>query len=90
MKGKKKRKRAEEKYDREEENHDQDLEQEQDPEPEPGEAQEENGDSVDLEGIPLVPSTQKPNNKNGVIFILEKASLEVAKVGKVLLFLSSL
>uniref|UniRef100_A0A7N1A692 Ribosomal RNA small subunit methyltransferase NEP1 n=2 Tax=Kalanchoe fedtschenkoi TaxID=63787 RepID=A0A7N1A692_KALFE len=42
----------------------------------------ENGAVADqLPGIPLEP--QDPtNNKNGVIFVLEKASLEVAKVGK--------
>ncbi|CAK9188487.1 unnamed protein product [Ilex paraguariensis] len=34
----------------------------------------------ELAGIPIVPCDQ--NNKPGVIFILEKASLEVAKVGK--------
>lgn len=42
---------------------------------------EEAGDDID-EGIPIVlsdPKTEKP----GVVFVLEKASLEVAKVGKV-------
>uniref|UniRef100_A0A7N0VGD3 Ribosomal RNA small subunit methyltransferase NEP1 n=1 Tax=Kalanchoe fedtschenkoi TaxID=63787 RepID=A0A7N0VGD3_KALFE len=35
----------------------------------------------ELPGIPLLPQDPK-GNKNGVIFVLEKASLEVAKVGK--------
>ena len=43
----------------------------------------EKGVDVELEGIPLAPSDQKDVNKAGVIFIFEKASLEVAKVGKV-------
>ena len=37
----------------------------------------------DLEGIPIAPSDHQNANKDGIIFILEKASLEVAKVGKV-------
>ena len=37
--------------------------------------------SLELPGIPLVPSNL--NNKTGVTFILERACLEVAKVGKV-------
>ncbi|XP_059646146.1 uncharacterized protein LOC132290836 isoform X2 [Cornus florida] len=43
---------------------------------------EEKADEVvhELAGIPIVPCDQ--NTKTGVIFILEKASLEVAKVGK--------
>lgn len=36
---------------------------------------------LELPGIPILPSDQKP--KAGVIFVLERASLEVAKVGKV-------
>uniref|UniRef100_A0A7N2N9U1 Ribosomal RNA small subunit methyltransferase NEP1 n=1 Tax=Quercus lobata TaxID=97700 RepID=A0A7N2N9U1_QUELO len=45
---------------------------------------EEEGKEVEngLEGIPVVPSDQNNTNKARVIFILEKASLEVAKVGK--------
>lgn len=39
-----------------------------------------------LPGIPILPSDQ--NNSIGAIFVLEKASLEVAKVGKVIKFLS--
>lgn len=38
----------------------------------------------ELSGIPIAPSEINANKPN-VIFILEKASLEVAKVGKVLL-----
>ena len=43
--------------------------------------EEENG--LEVEGIPVVSSDQSNTNKARVIFILEKASLEVAKVGKV-------
>lgn len=39
----------------------------------------------ELPGIPILPSNQKP--KAGVIFVLERASLEVAKVGKVYTFM---
>ncbi|KAF4374453.1 hypothetical protein F8388_016004 [Cannabis sativa] len=42
---------------------------------------------LNLKGIPLAPSTQKPKDQPGLIFILEKASLEVAKVGKALLMI---
>lgn len=37
----------------------------------------------ELEGIPIVPKDPKSDSKAGVIFVLERASLEVAKVGKV-------
>ncbi|KAK7818635.1 ribosomal rna small subunit methyltransferase nep1, partial [Quercus suber] len=45
---------------------------------------EEEGKAVEngLEGLPVVPSDQNNTNKARVIFILEKVSLEVAKVGK--------
>ena len=43
--------------------------------------EEENG--LEVEGIPVVTSDQSNTNKARVIFILEKASLKVAKVGKV-------
>ena len=43
--------------------------------------EEENG--LEVEGIPVVSSDQSNTNKARVIFTLEKASLEVAKVGKV-------
>lgn len=36
----------------------------------------------EMEGIPIAPSVQN-TKRPGVIFVLEKASLEVAKVGKV-------
>ncbi|XP_023527836.1 ribosomal RNA small subunit methyltransferase nep-1 [Cucurbita pepo subsp. pepo] len=36
----------------------------------------------ELEGIPIVPKDPKSDSKAGVIFVLERASLEVAKVGK--------
>lgn len=39
-------------------------------------------DFHELEGIPVVPRDPKTDNKAGVIFILERATLEVAKVGK--------
>ncbi|PON38649.1 Ribosomal biogenesis, methyltransferase, EMG1/NEP [Parasponia andersonii] len=100
VKGKKKRKKTEERYDKEEEeeeeeNHDQELDtvqtkEEEEPDQEEKEPEEEkDGDSVELEGIPLAPSTQKPKDQPGVIFILEKASLEVAKVGKTYQLLNS-
>ncbi|PON88886.1 Ribosomal biogenesis, methyltransferase, EMG1/NEP [Trema orientale] len=100
VKGKKKRRKTEERYDKqeedEEENHDQELdsvqtkeEEEPDQEEKEPEEEEEDGDSVELEGIPLAPSTQKPKDQPGVIFILEKASLEVAKVGKTYQLLNS-
>ncbi|GAB4843932.1 hypothetical protein Ancab_013896 [Ancistrocladus abbreviatus] len=44
-------------------------------------------DDRDLPGIPIAPLDQ--TNKPGVIFILEKASLEVAKVGKTYQILNS-
>ncbi|KAK7818637.1 ribosomal rna small subunit methyltransferase nep1, partial [Quercus suber] len=45
---------------------------------------EEEGKEVEngLEGIPVVPNDQNNTNKARAIFILEKASLGVAKVGK--------
>ncbi|PNX56587.1 ribosomal RNA small subunit methyltransferase NEP1-like protein, partial [Trifolium pratense] len=36
----------------------------------------------ELIGIPIAPPTQKNSEKPGVIFILENASLEIAKIGK--------
>lgn len=46
---------------------------------------EEEGKEVvnELEGIPVASSEQNNTKKGRLIFILEKASLEVAKVGKV-------
>lgn len=50
---------------------------------------EENDNSVvELPGIPLAPRRQ--SSKDGVYFILEKASLVAAYVGKVSSFLSPL
>ncbi|KAJ6778854.1 NEP1/MRA1 [Salix koriyanagi] len=46
--------------------------------------EEETEKFPELEGIPIAPSAQTLK-KPGVIFVLEKASLEVAKVGKALL-----
>lgn len=39
-------------------------------------------DFQELEGIPIVPKDPNSANNAGVIFVLERASLEVAKVGK--------
>lgn len=86
VKGGRKRKHAEPKYDEEDQEtqpkkavveveHNKEEEQQQ---------QTPEGD--ELSGIPITPSENNTNKPN-VIFILEKASLEVAKVGKVLLFL---
>jgi len=47
------------------------------------EGKEGKGVANELEGIPIAPSFHQNANKAGVTFILEKASLEVAKVGKV-------
>ena len=84
----KKRKKTTEKYDREEETQEQSHEkeeqqQEAEKQIEEEEDDDENGGSVDLEGIPLAPTQTNDRNKPGVIFILEKASLEVGKKGKV-------
>ncbi|KAF9626051.1 hypothetical protein IFM89_030719 [Coptis chinensis] len=50
--------------------------------------QEEVEEAVNqLAGIPIIPNDQK--SKSGVIFILERASLEVAKVGKTYQILNS-
>nr|AFK36507.1 unknown [Medicago truncatula] len=43
----------------------------------------------ELPGIPIAPLSEKNNEKQSVIFILEKASLEVAKVGKTYQLLNS-
>jgi hypothetical protein len=91
----KKRKNVE-KYHREEEEEEKDGEQVQPKKPnlqnkeEPSQTPtpiitEENNNN-ELVGIPIAPPTEENSEKPGVIFILEKASLEVAKVGKVLQF----
>jgi len=89
----KKRKHFQSKQDPEEEEHQQPppkkavAEESKEPspqpeaEPEPEAAQTEEDE---LSGIPIAPS-EKDSAKPNVIFILERASLEVAKVGKVLL-----
>lgn len=82
-----KRKKREEKYDEEEEEVEETVEtttkkakgtEEERETEEDGEVQ-----INEMEGIPIVPS-DKMTRKPGVIFVLERASLEVAKVGKVL------
>lgn len=83
-----KRKDKEAKYDREDEDEQAQPkkpvlqnEEPSQPTPTPAAAEED-----ELAGIPIVPSDHKSDNPS-VIFILERASLEVAKVGKVLLTL---
>lgn len=81
-----KRKDKEAKYDREDEDEQAQpkkpvLQNEEPSQPTPAAAEED-----ELAGIPIVPSDHKSDNPS-VIFILERASLEVAKVGKVLLTL---
>ncbi|KAG4988215.1 hypothetical protein AAZX31_11G097500 [Glycine max] len=94
VKGGRKRKHAEPKYDA----HDEEEEEETQPkktvvevehnqeeeEETPAPAPEDDG----LSGIPIAPSANNTNKPN-VIFILEKASLEVAKVGKTYQLLNS-
>ncbi|RDX65701.1 Ribosomal RNA small subunit methyltransferase NEP1 [Mucuna pruriens] len=89
-----KRKHGEPKYDRKEEEEEEEEEDVQ-AQPKRGVVEDEEATAApaiaeedDLSGIPIVPSennTAKPN----VIFILEKASLEVAKVGKTYQLLNS-
>ncbi|KAM1495870.1 hypothetical protein ACFXTO_030543 [Malus domestica] len=43
---------------------------------------EKEGYPIELDGIPLAPAEINPKRGPSAIFILEKASLEVAKVGK--------
>lgn len=93
----KKRKKREEVYDREEEEEVaeqpvQDAKRAVIEKTDNGEEEAEEGNEKEvvneLVGIPIAPSDQN-SNKAGVIFILEKASLEVAKVGKVNKFSSN-
>ncbi|KAL9398266.1 hypothetical protein Peur_007227 [Populus x canadensis] len=89
-KGHKKRKKGE-RYDKEEEEVEDEQVQEEKADSETemraqdGEEKTEEAKEMQLpgveEGIPIVPSHQT-GKKPGVIFVLEKASLEVAKVGK--------
>ncbi|TQD72160.1 hypothetical protein C1H46_042300 [Malus baccata] len=53
------------------------------------ESEEKEGYPIELEGIPLAPAEINPKSGPGAIFILEKASLEVAKVGKTYQLLNS-
>ncbi|KAB5519323.1 hypothetical protein DKX38_023642 [Salix brachista] len=69
-----KRKKTGERYDKEEDEVEDKQVVEEDTE-------EEREELPELEGIPIAPSAQTLK-KPGVIFVLEKASLEVAKVGK--------
>ncbi|XP_044488618.1 ribosomal RNA small subunit methyltransferase nep-1-like [Mangifera indica] len=81
MKGHKRRKKSEEdKYDREDEGHEQVDEEHPDGYDEDYQGQEEEA-VHEMEGIPIGLSDRNLK-KPGVIFVLEKASLEVAKVGK--------
>ncbi|KAM7505263.1 hypothetical protein LguiB_004167 [Lonicera macranthoides] len=89
MKGQK-RKKEEVKYDREET--EQFVEQDLTGAPKRAKAESTTADEAkteevlnELAGIPIPPLDQ--DNKPGVIFILEKASLEVAKVGKAMLMI---
>ncbi|XP_044508711.1 ribosomal RNA small subunit methyltransferase nep-1-like [Mangifera indica] len=79
MKGHKRKKKSEEdRYDREEEEQEQPdgFDEKED------QGHEEEEEAVhEMEGIPIGPS-DRSTKKPGVIFVLEKASLEVAKVGK--------
>ncbi|XP_061362043.1 uncharacterized protein LOC133305817 [Gastrolobium bilobum] len=83
-----KRKHVEPNYDREDENEEQQVQPTrpivQNEEPTPTPTSEDN----ELVGIPIAPSDQKSDNPN-VIFILERASLEVGKVGKTYQLLNS-
>ncbi|GFP92892.1 ribosomal rna small subunit methyltransferase nep1 [Phtheirospermum japonicum] len=94
MKGQKRKKKSE-KYDREEET--EQLEEDVTPQPpkkvktDGGESEKEEKSEAamdELPGIPIVPVDTNAY-KPGVIFILEKASLEIAKVGKTYHLLSS-
>ncbi|XP_027353954.1 ribosomal RNA small subunit methyltransferase nep-1 isoform X2 [Abrus precatorius] len=79
-----KRKHAETKYDREDEEEPKQLavsHEERTPTPTPAEEDE-------LSGIPIAPS-ENNSDKPSVIFILERATLEVAKVGKTYQLLNS-
>ena len=88
VKGRKRKKReveVEEEEEEEEQSAEETHEEEEDEKTEieevEGEGKPDEASSFELPGIPILPSNQKP--KAGVIFVLERASLEVAKVGKV-------
>ncbi|KAL5546574.1 hypothetical protein UlMin_006261 [Ulmus minor] len=80
VKGRKRKKT--ERYDREEEQEEEIQEEQPEDTEDTEEAVGKEGDSFELEGIPLAPSERKADKQPGVIFILERAALEVAKVGK--------
>ncbi|CAJ2668481.1 unnamed protein product [Trifolium pratense] len=83
VKGKKrKNKYVVEKY------HRQEKEDEKQVQPKKQKITEENNNN-ELVGIPIAPPTENNSEKPSVIFILEKASLEVAKVGKTYQLLNS-
>lgn len=82
----KKRKTREEKYDRDEEA--QQVEEASktamvEKQTDENGTEEQESDQFELVGIPIAPTGQNPKSEPGVIFILEKASLEIGKVGKV-------
>lgn len=84
----KKRKTREEKYDRDEEAVEaQQVEEASktamvEKQTDENGTEEQESDRFELEGIPIAPTDQNPKSGPGVIFILEKASLEIGKVGK--------
>ncbi|XP_050226259.1 uncharacterized protein LOC126676155 [Mercurialis annua] len=88
-----KRKKRDEKYDTEEDEAQKSKKFEQqndnDDDDNGGEDEEKlQGEVEEMEGIPIMPSDLKAK-KPGVIFVLENASLEVAKVGKTYQILNS-
>ncbi|KAJ8622996.1 hypothetical protein MRB53_031525 [Persea americana] len=93
VKGRKRKKREVEVEEEEEEEEQSAEETHEEEEDEKTEIEEVEGEgkpdeaSFELPGIPILPSNKKP--KAGVIFVLERASLEVAKVGKTYQILNS-
>ncbi|KAJ0047012.1 hypothetical protein Pint_05367 [Pistacia integerrima] len=82
MKGHKRKKKSEEdKYDGEGEEEEEVAEEQPDGFDEKDDQGQEEEAVHEMEGIPIGPSNRNAK-KPGVIFVLEKASLEVAKVGK--------
>ncbi|CAJ2668480.1 ribosomal RNA small subunit methyltransferase NEP1-like protein [Trifolium pratense] len=65
------------------------LQKEEEPTQTPTPKITEENNNNELVGIPIAPPTENNSEKPGVIFILEKASLEVAKVGKTYQLLNS-
>lgn len=99
IKGRKRKKNKTERYDKEEEEdknlgfvEEEEIEESENLKKLKGEEYDEKiaeEAAQELAGIPVNLNEQNGNDKNipGVIFILEKASLEVAKVGKVSILL---